>query len=123
MLDNVLVDACRGTIFVIYSTAGSPAIAPIATPILLDQVRASKPNITPIAPSTRTFIGFGGSSFFGKRHPRDVGAPEIERFLTNLAVAQTVAASTQTQPLRAPFSLQAGADDRVARALLYALVA
>lgn len=36
-----------------------------------------------------------------KRHPREMGAIEIERFLTWLATARTVAASTQTQALSA----------------------
>lgn len=32
---------------------------------------------------------------FGKRHPRDLGAAEVEQFLTYLAVHGKVAASTQ----------------------------
>jgi len=34
---------------------------------------------------------------FGKRHPRELGAAEVEAFLTHLAVAGKVAASTQNQ--------------------------
>lgn len=34
---------------------------------------------------------------FGKRHPRDLGAAEVEQFLTYLAVHGKVAASTQNQ--------------------------
>ena len=34
---------------------------------------------------------------FGKRHPRDLGAAEVGEFLTHLAVAGQVAASTQNQ--------------------------
>ena len=34
---------------------------------------------------------------FGKRHPRELGAAEVEQFLTHLAVAGNVAASTQNQ--------------------------
>ncbi|MDO8292321.1 MAG: integron integrase [Gallionella sp.] len=34
---------------------------------------------------------------FGKRHPRDMGAVEVQEFLTHLAVAGRVAASTQNQ--------------------------
>jgi Phage integrase, N-terminal SAM-like domain len=34
---------------------------------------------------------------FDKRHPRDLGAAEVEAFLTHLAVAGRVAASTQNQ--------------------------
>ena len=35
--------------------------------------------------------------FFGKRHPRSLGAEEVEKFLTHLAVEGKVAASTQNQ--------------------------
>src|SRR6185312_16561185 len=37
----------------------------------------------------------------GKRHPRDMGAAEVERFLSQLAVQGQVAASTQNQALSA----------------------
>ena len=37
--------------------------------------------------------------FHDKRHPREMGAPEIAAFLTHLAVDQNVAASTQNQAL------------------------
>ena len=39
--------------------------------------------------------------FHGKRHPNEMGATEIEAFLTHLAVEQNVAASTQNQALSA----------------------
>jgi integron integrase len=35
--------------------------------------------------------------FHGKRHPRELGAPEVTAFLTHLAVARRVSASTQSQ--------------------------
>ena len=35
--------------------------------------------------------------FQGKRHPKDMGAREIEAFLTHLAVKGKVLASTQNQ--------------------------
>ena len=35
--------------------------------------------------------------FHGKRHPQDMGAPEVAAFLTHLAVNRQVAASTQSQ--------------------------
>jgi len=35
--------------------------------------------------------------FHNKRHPREMGAPEVESFLTHLAVTGRVAASTQNQ--------------------------
>ncbi len=39
--------------------------------------------------------------FHGKRHPREMGAAEIESFLTDLAVQRKVSASTQNQALNA----------------------
>src|SRR5690349_19357061 len=39
--------------------------------------------------------------FHGKRHPEEMGAPELEAFLTHLAVERDVAASTQNQALSA----------------------
>jgi site-specific recombinase XerD len=39
--------------------------------------------------------------FHNMRHPSDMGAPEIEEFLTHLAVDHQVAASTQNQALNA----------------------
>lgn len=39
--------------------------------------------------------------FHGKRHPREMGAAEVEAFLTHLAVAGGVAAATQNQALSA----------------------
>lgn len=38
---------------------------------------------------------------YGKRHPRDMSAPEVEAFLTHLAVDRQVSASTQNQALSA----------------------
>jgi len=39
--------------------------------------------------------------FHDKRHPADIGAPEVTRFLSSLAVDGNVAASTQNQALSA----------------------
>ncbi len=39
--------------------------------------------------------------FHGNRHPRDLGAPEVESFLTHLAVEGKVSSSTQNQALAA----------------------
>jgi len=39
--------------------------------------------------------------FHGVRHPSEMGAPEVEAFLTHLAVKENVAASTQNQALSA----------------------
>lgn len=39
--------------------------------------------------------------FHHKKHPKEMGAPEIEQFLTHLATQENVAASTQNQALAA----------------------
>ncbi len=39
--------------------------------------------------------------FHGMRHPNEMGKPEVEAFLTSLAVERNVAASTQGQALAA----------------------
>ena len=39
--------------------------------------------------------------FHDKRHPRDLGATHVERFLTHLAVDRELSASTQNQALAA----------------------
>ena len=39
--------------------------------------------------------------FHGKRHPREMGAPELTAFLSDLAMKHSVAASTQNQALHA----------------------
>jgi len=39
--------------------------------------------------------------FHGIRHPAEMGAPEVQAFLTHLAVDQNVAPSTQNQALSA----------------------
>src|SRR5882672_8842178 len=39
--------------------------------------------------------------FHGKRHPREMGGPEVTAFLTHLAVHDKVSASTQNQALNA----------------------
>ncbi|CAG0965154.1 hypothetical protein ANRL2_01199 [Anaerolineae bacterium] len=39
--------------------------------------------------------------FHQKRHPKDMGAPEVRAFLTHLALERKVAASTQNQALSA----------------------
>ena len=39
--------------------------------------------------------------FSGKKHPKDMGKPEIEKFLIHLAINRNVAASTQNLALNA----------------------
>src|SRR6266853_1656537 len=40
-------------------------------------------------------------AFHGRKHPRELGAPEVEQFLTFLAVRRKVSAATQNQALQA----------------------
>lgn len=77
--------------------------APTPKPRLLDRVRGA---IRARHYSLRTeeaYIGWIRRYIFfhGKRHPAEMGAPEITRFLTSLAVDGKVAASTQNQALSA----------------------
>lgn len=72
-------------------------------PRLLDQVRVavrlrhySRSTEHAYVQWVRRFI-----LFHAKRHPRELGAPDIERFLTHLAVDRSVSASTQNQALNA----------------------
>lgn len=74
-----------------------------ASPRLLDQVRSrirvkhySIRAETAYVDWIKRFI-----LFHGKRHPQEMGAPEVETFLTSLAVERNVAASTQNQALAA----------------------
>lgn len=75
------------------------AIPASPAPRLLDQVRAAI-KVRHMSPATeeaytrwiRSFI-----FFHGKRHPRDMGAAEIEAYLSDLAVRKRVSPSTQNQ--------------------------
>ncbi len=86
------------------SHCGPPPAAPPATkPRLLDQVRHrcrmlhySWRTEKSYAQWIRRFI-----LFHQKRHPLEMGKPEIESFLTDLAVQRRVSASTQNQALAA----------------------
>jgi integron integrase len=74
-----------------------------ARPRLLDELRA---RIRRLGLSLRTeeaYVGWVRRFILGngKRHPRDMGAREVEAFLTMLATRGHVAASTQNQALSA----------------------
>lgn len=57
-------------------------------------------NITRIKRSKLTLTGsIGFVLFHNKRHPTEMGKPEIEAFLTHLAVQRRVVASTRNQAL------------------------
>ena len=72
-------------------------------PKLLDQVRARCRRLNYSVRTERAYVGWIRRFVLanGKRHPRELGAHEIETFLTDLAVRGNVAASTQNQALSA----------------------
>ncbi len=72
---------------------------PGATPRLLDQVRGKIRLKHYSLRTEQTYVDWIKRfiRYFGKRHPRDLGAAEVEAFLTHLAVVGKVAASTQNQ--------------------------
>ena len=70
-----------------------------AKPKLLDEVRARIRRLNYSIRTEDTYVDWVRRFvlFHGKRHPRALGAAEIEAFLTHLAVAGKVSASTQNQ--------------------------
>lgn len=72
-------------------------------PRLLDQVRARCRVRHMSLRTERVYIQWARRFILanGKRHPRDMGAVEVEAFLSHLAVHGDVAASTQNQALSA----------------------
>ena len=89
----------RGFVFAVHEA--SPAGPP--KPRLLDRVRAAL-RIRHYSRRTEdTYVGWIRRYilFHGKRHPAEMGAPEVTRFLSALAVDGNVAASTQNQALSA----------------------
>jgi integron integrase len=72
-------------------------------PRLLEQVRERMRRLGMARRSEEAYVGWIRRFILGngKRHPAEMGAPEIERFLTALAVRGQVAAATQNQALSA----------------------
>jgi integron integrase len=70
---------------------------------LLDQVRETIRTKHYSYRTEQTYVQWirGYILFHGKKHPKDMGEEEINRFLKYLAVQRNVAASTQTQALSA----------------------
>jgi len=73
------------------------------SPKLLDQVRERMRRLGMSKRSEEAYVGWIRRFILanGKRHPVELGAPEIEHFLTTLAVHGHVAAATQNQALSA----------------------
>lgn len=78
-----------------------PAASGAGEPRLLDQVRGRMRRLGMALRSEEAYVGWIRRFILsnGKRHPSDMGAEEIERFLTSLAVHGKVSASTQNQAL------------------------
>lgn len=74
-----------------------------AAPRLLDQVRARIGVKHYSLRTGQTCVGWVRRFilFHCKRHPRDMGAPEVEAFLSHLAADRTVCASARNQALAA----------------------
>ena len=72
-------------------------------PRLLEQVREAIRVRHYSIRTEQTYVGWIKRFilFHGKRHPRDMGGQEVQQFLSHLAVAGHVAASTQSQALSA----------------------
>jgi integron integrase len=72
-------------------------------PKLLDQMRSKLRLLHYAIRTEEAYVDWARRFilFHGKRHPKDLGAREIEAFLTDLAVTRHVAASTQNQALAA----------------------
>src|SRR5882724_10437243 len=78
-----------------------PAHSP--RPRLLDRVRAALRARHYSRRTEKAYVAWIRRYIFfhDKRHPADMGAPEVTRFLSSLAVEGKVAASTQNQALSA----------------------
>lgn len=82
----------------------SPTPAPTSPPRrLLDQVRDRIRRLGMALRTEEAYVGWIRRFILanGKRHPREMGAAEVEAFLTRLATEGRVAASTQNQALAA----------------------
>lgn len=89
-----------------HEIAGWASSAPGGTgqpPRLLDQVRARMRRLGLARRTEEAYVSWIRRFIVsqGKRHPREMGAREVEAFLTDLAVRGQVAASTQNQALAA----------------------
>ena len=73
------------------------------SPRLLDAVRARIRRLGLSIRTEKTYVDWIRRFILanGKRHPREMGAPEVEWFLTELAIKGQVAAATQNQALSA----------------------
>ena len=86
-----------------YATAESDTRPATQPPKLLDRVRERIRVLHYARTTEKTYIHWilGYIRFHGRRHPQDMGAPEVEAYLSHLATARDVAAGTQNQAMHA----------------------
>lgn len=84
-------------------TSSSDQDSSLPRPRLLDQVRDRIRRLGLAKRTEEAYVGWIRRYILenGKRHPRDLGAPEVEAFLARLASRDKVAAATQNQALSA----------------------
>ena len=84
-------------------TEGVKPASPVRAPRLLDEVRRRMRLRHYSLRTEQAYTGWIRRYILmnGKRHPRDMGAGEVERFLSDLATRGHVSASTQNQALSA----------------------
>jgi integron integrase len=84
-------------------TASKRVADPGRQPRLLDRMRGRMRRLGWSIRTDEAYVGWVRRFILanGKRHPRDMGAREVERFLTGLATHGHVSASTQNQALSA----------------------
>jgi integron integrase len=85
------------------AVTGQEASSSSLSPKLLDQVRSRCRRLGYSVRTERAYASWIRRFvlFNGKRHPRELGSHDVEKFLTDLAVRGNVAASTQNQALSA----------------------
>lgn len=85
------------------ATAESDTRPATQPPKLLDRVRERIRVLHYARTTEKTYIHWilGYIRFHGRRHPQDMGAPEVEAYLSHLATARDVAAGTQNQAMHA----------------------
>ena len=85
------------------SRPAQPGLPAGAAPRLLDRVRTALRTRHYSRKTEKTYVGWIRRFvlFHGRRHPSDMGATEVTRYLSSLATEGHVAASTQNQALSA----------------------
>lgn len=82
-----------------HTTVSAPPLVRTQPPKLIDQLRERLRTLHYSLRTEDVYVDWVRRFilFNGRRHPRDMGAPEVEAFLTHLAVERKVSASTQNQ--------------------------